>query len=77
MRRFLEEAWRHCKPIGATGDGVDVIAGCDLDGARAAAKGAKTTVDRGLVTTRASDHADFARGFTDAIARHRHWEREP
>ena len=77
VRRFLDDAWRHCKPIGATGDGVDVLAGCELDGARTASKGAKTTVDRGLVTSRASDLADFSRGFADAIARHRHWEREP
>ncbi|MDO9016957.1 MAG: catalase [Deltaproteobacteria bacterium] len=76
VRRFVEEAWRHCKPIGATGEGVEVLTVCDLDGAKLAAKGAASTVDRGLVTCRATDHAAFAKDLIEAIAKHRHWERE-
>jgi catalase len=77
VRRFIEDAWRHCKPIGASGDGVDVLARCDLDGAKTAARGAKATVDQGLVTSREADLTDFTRHLVDAIAQHRHWEREP
>ncbi|MDB4932824.1 MAG: hypothetical protein JWM10_5308 [Myxococcaceae bacterium] len=76
VARFLDEAWRHCKPIGATMEGVDVVVAADLDGAKVAAKAQGSTVDRGLVTCRATDHAAFAKDFVAAIAAHRHWERE-
>ncbi|KPB04565.1 catalase [Bacillus sp. CHD6a] len=59
---FLEEAYHHFKPIGATHDGKQWVEKLEIKGAS------------GVVC---SDEAEqFVTGFVDAIAAHRHWERE-
>lgn len=72
---FVHEAFRHCKPVGASGAGVAVLESTMLRGIGFAASGSTTTTDRGVVTSRASDHADFARQFLGAVAMHRFWDR--
>jgi catalase len=75
---FVNEAFRHCKPIGASGEGVRLIQQSNLDGLRLADdgnKGANEPVqDRGVVTAGNASSA-FIQQFFDAIAKHRHWNR--
>lgn len=70
---------RHCKAIAATGAGRDVLMASYL--------GLKGAVDRngdgapvasvsGVVTGGDKQAAKVAAAFVDAIAVHRHWERE-
>ncbi len=75
---FINEAFKHFKPIGASGDGVDLLLASDIQGVDLA--DAKTTPpltsDQGVVTTRdVSDLDPFAQGLIAAIAQHRHWDR--
>ncbi|MBL8897048.1 MAG: catalase [Planctomycetes bacterium] len=73
---FLCEAGRHCKSIGATGDGVDVLLEADFVGlAGAKADGQKVLSSHGIVSTRAENAVAFSKAFTAAIAAHRHWDR--
>ena len=67
VTEFVGEAFRHCKPIAALGEGVAL-----LEGVRPGAAGAP-----GVVTSRAGDDlAAFAQTFIGAIGAHRHWDRE-
>ncbi|NMH72089.1 catalase [Bacillus sp. RO2] len=59
---FVEEAYDHFKPIGATQDGKQWLEKLEISGAP------------GVVF---ADEADqFVSGFVDAVSAHRHWDRE-
>jgi catalase len=60
---FVREAYKHHKPIGAVGDGVDLLAAAGID------PGAP-----GVVTA-AKGKGAFVKAFVAAIERHRHWDR--
>jgi catalase len=70
---FLTESYRHCKAIAATGEGVDLLRACsglliaDENGNDASAEGV-------LVSSDPAGPA-LIRGFLDAIAEHRFWNR--
>ena len=75
---FINEAFKHCKPIGATGDGVDLLASSNITGVQTAASAGQNQVmsDQGVVTAKnASDLTGFTEKFVAAIAQHRHWKR--
>ncbi len=73
---FIAEAFKHCKPIGALGEAVDLLPFARVEGIDLAGPGG-VTEDKGVVTTRdPAATAEFARVFIHAIARHRHWNRE-
>jgi catalase len=59
---FIKEAYSHYKPIGATHEGTALL------------REAQLTDRTGVVTD--DNMSDFADQFADAIAVHRHWERE-
>jgi len=65
------EASRHCKPIGATGERVELLRRCPgvLEG------GARRGRDAGLFAAERAS-AELIGDFVAAIARHRVWERE-
>ncbi|OZC01217.1 catalase [Rubricoccus marinus] len=69
---FVHEGYRHAKPIGATGEGVELLSAArlpDLD-----VSDGPTTSDRGVVT--AHDDLDgFPGAFREAIAQYRHFDR--
>ncbi len=72
---FINEAFKHAKPIGATGAGVDLLAGATLPGISLSSSGLSD--EHGVVTLRdAATLDDFARGFLDAMRQHRHWGRD-
>ena len=70
---FIAEAFKHGKPIGATGEGVDLIEAASLPGI--ALSDGDLTAEKGVVTMR--DGTDgFVEAFRDAVAQHRHFDRE-
>lgn len=74
---FINEAFRHGKPIGAIGEGIDLIIESSVTGVNlAAAPLDLVVVDQGVVTTRATaDLGEFADAFVSAVAAHRYWGR--
>lgn len=76
---FVNEAFKHCKPIGAIGDGVDLLMKSDIQGVGLADAEAEDElmVDQGVVTVRhPSDIESFVEAFVEAIKHHRYWARE-
>ena len=76
---FVNEAFRHCKPLGATGDGVELFKVADLPDIKfAGPKSAdKAVSDKGVVTAvNEGNISSFNDSFIAAIAKHRHWDRE-
>lgn len=75
---FVEEAYKHCKAIAATGAGVDFLkktrAGAALPRGDSKAKGVFS--DRGVIAGEDSGINKVAAEFITAIAQHRAWERE-
>ena len=76
---FVNEAFKHCKPIGATGAGIDLLKASDIQGVTYAEpqKGERVVSDAGVVTSGTPESVGaFAEVFKTAIAQHRHWARE-
>lgn len=72
---FINEVFKHCKPIGAIADGVNLLKDADIEGVSIS----NSTVqnDKGVVTAKvATDVNEFSQAFIDAIAHHRFWLRE-
>jgi catalase len=71
---FVREAYKHCKPIAALGEGVELIEACQLPELQVFDK---TAVDKGVITSRdGGDSKGVATAFINAIKQHRFWERE-
>jgi catalase len=75
---FINEAFKHCKAVGAYGEGVDLLSEAHLvDIELSQANKKKDLVaDKGVVTSRNGSLQEFTQEFIKAIAMHRHWERE-
>ena len=72
---FLNEAFRHCKAIAATGEGVELLKASSIRGVDVSEEQLKS--DQGVVTVaNTSDMQSVAQQFIQAIAQHRHWARE-
>lgn len=77
--RFINEAYRHCKAVAATGEGVDLLRASHASGELEVEKGAvelPAVACDGLIASVASDARKVADEFIAAIAQHRHWSRE-
>ncbi|WP_334164717.1 catalase [Phenylobacterium sp.] len=78
-RHFVNEAFRHCKPLAATGEGVELLRGASLSGVRLSDEG--LVADAGVVTAgqvRDGRHAaadEVSRAFVEAIGGGRCWMR--
>ncbi len=74
---FVGEAFKHCKPIAASGEAVELLTESGIKGLSfTGAEEEDFVSDKGVVTTRkASNFASFADAFIEAIAQHRHWNR--
>ena len=73
---FINEAFKHCKTIGATSEAIGLLKEADpqMQEAKMAIDN-KAVSDLGTVTSMtASD--DFTNKLIDAVAQHRHWARE-
>jgi catalase len=74
---WIYEAYRHCKPIAASGEGVELLAHCPgvpVPG-RSTANGRSRASGAGLLVSAEAASDEFAGAFVAAIARHRFWER--
>lgn len=79
VKHFINEAFKHCKPIGATGEGIDLLMESDIKGVKLAEMGSKGELvnEDGVITIReAGDLNSFNSAFVEAISQHRHWMRE-
>jgi catalase len=73
---FIHEAFKHFKPIAATGEGVDLLMQANLQGIDSSQINGKMSSQLGVVASRdAADMATFATTFIDAIKEHRFWTR--
>jgi catalase len=68
--RFVNEAYRHCKPIAASAEGVELLQAAAYPGATDIIGG------DGVVTSSDTKVATLAGQFLQAIAKHRFWSRE-
>ncbi|MHA3789100.1 catalase [Flavobacterium hauense] len=66
---FLNDAYRHCKVIGAQGDGIELLSGT-------AFANKIDNNDEGLVMEEDTQSPDFAANFIAAMGNHRIWARE-
>lgn len=71
---FINEAFKHCKAIGATSEAVSLLKETDIADVKLSE--AKVTSDKGVVTAQASVYSAFNEALITAIAQHRHWIRE-
>jgi catalase len=75
---FLHEAYKHCKTIAASGAGVELLAAAGIvTAADEISRTSNFEFRPGLVATRDTYAPNLGEAFVTAIARHRHWEREP
>lgn len=74
---FVTEAYKHCKPIAASGEGVDLLASLGLvDSEAAGTKSGKLLNELGVVALMGKPDDAFNKAFIEAIKAHRHWARE-
>ncbi|PKQ29250.1 MAG: catalase HPII, partial [Actinobacteria bacterium HGW-Actinobacteria-10] len=73
-RHFVNEQFKHHKPIGASGDGVELLMAADLVDIELA-EGEREVKDQGVVTTRANLDKGFAESFVETMALGRDWSR--
>ncbi len=76
---FINEAYKHCKAIAATGAGIELLrasylGGDTLPGPNAASD--QPVTDEGMIMSRDVDASRVAAAFIHAIAQHRYWSRE-
>lgn len=73
---FVNEAFKHAKPIAALGSGADLLGRAQLNNVRLGGPGDGVVDDQGVVTNADGEATQqFMDAFRAAIARHRHWER--
>ena len=78
VANFLNEAYKHCKTIAASGAGVELLASAGVvTAADEISRTEKLEFRPGLVASRDGYVQSLGDQFVKAIARHRHWEREP
>jgi catalase len=77
--RFVRDAYRHGKPVGALGSGVGVLSALEPEGLRLSTEFHRVVADQGVVTDTSPGPAseEFLNTFVDTIAAHRHWGRGP
>jgi catalase len=72
---FLQDAYKHYKPIAATGAGTTLLAAAGITGAKAHPEGGPDADPQaGVVTAKGRGRA-VSSAFVAAIAGHRHWSR--
>ena len=73
---FINEAFKHCKPIAASGDGVELLMQADLRNIDLSKAKSRLHSEQGVVSSsEASDMAGFASALVEAIKGDRYWTR--
>src|SRR4029077_8261060 len=74
---FLQEAYKHCKTIAATGGGAELVRACgSTNGAKNSERKEAAENDEGIIIAGDDKTGKIAGEFIKAIAQHRHWNRE-
>jgi len=76
---FVNEAYKHCKAVAATGAGIDLLRASYLGADKITETtpgGKQISADEGVVISREAQAGKVAAEFIKAIAQHRHWSRE-
>jgi len=73
---FLNEAYKHCKTIGASGAGVGFLAIAGVLTPQDESTGTNFEARPGVIASRDAEVQKLGPQFVKAIAKHRHWERE-
>ena len=76
---FVNEAFKHGKPVGALSEGIEVLMASDIEGVIFAGPQTEEHLvsNKGVVTSRDGIGAPaFVQSFIEAVAAHRHWDRE-
>jgi len=74
---FINQAFKHCKAIGATNEAISLLAETNIENVNLADVKSKEVVsDKGVVTSQTGPTSAFNHAFISAIAQHRHWIRE-
>ena len=73
---FVNETFRHCKPIAATAQGIELLNRSNVQGVDLAAAGGGVKSDQGVVTGQGGDLQAVIDEFKVAITQHRFWTRE-
>lgn len=71
---FVNEMFKHCKPLAASNEGIDLLARAELNGVKLAERKDNVVDELGVVTLH-GEVDKLARRFFDAIRQHRHWAR--
>jgi catalase len=71
---FINEAFKHCKTIAATSDGISLLSASNIKGVNLAQNGSVAT-ELGVITSQSADPSQFAQALIDAMKQHRHWTR--
>lgn len=71
---FINEAFKHCKTIAATCEGVLLLSASNIKGVNFAANGSVAT-ELGIITSHSADPNQFAQVMINALKQHRHWMR--
>lgn len=76
-RAFVEEAYKHAKTIGTSGEGADLVAASQLGQLLGLKAGANQTQEMpGLLLDSSSKPQQVMKNFIKALAQHRHWSRK-
>ena len=76
---FVNEAFKHCKAIGATGEGVDLLLASNIvaPGTNGTSPEQRLKKLSGIVAEREpNDLGSVAKQFMKAVAQHRAWDRQ-
>ena len=75
---FVQEAYKHCKTIAASGAGVELIRACRLTNGAAMGKPQtkEQSGEEGVIIGGQDQSGNIASEFIKAMAKHRHWSRE-
>jgi catalase len=72
---FVTEAYRHCKPIAATSDGVELLRACPGILDAKAGNGRSSRSGEGVIAAGAAANSAVVEEFLAALAMHRFWTR--
>lgn len=75
-QEFISEAYKHCKTLAASDAGVSLLSTALAGQIELEAPENQVAVSQGVVSSRNAATGEVATAFIDAIAQHRHWERE-
>jgi catalase len=71
---WINETFKHCKTVGAFGEGVQVLREGTLPGVSLGNDDDQVSTSLGVVTARSAE--GFAPAFIQALAQYRHWDRQ-